>query len=208
MVYPEPRRTASEIRARLDSLVQVVDVEYWQHLDHAGGHMEKGGYLRVNHYNIKPGAGNDWFRLETTYWKPFVEAWNKNGGKVGWGIWVLRMPQGDNLPHDALTTDFFPDWSSLIHDAPLSDVWSQVHPHTSYTWVFDQLRSRHDIEVHKITVDEVRHELTKSKRPQRRCNGNLAMLFTWPKPILFSIRSDLRGAPLLAQSLSLAPMAT
>jgi hypothetical protein len=64
------------------------------------------------------------------------------------------MPEGDNLPYNAMTVDIFPDWNSLLHGVPLGDAWSKVHPHTDMTEAFDQLdrvRSRHDIEIYKAT---------------------------------------------------------
>ncbi len=145
--------TGNEIRTKLNSLTQQVDVEYWVNRDSIGRNAQDGSFIRLNHYHVKPQATNDWIRLETTYWKPLVEAWDKGGGKGSWAAYELWMPQGDSQPYDAMTVDIFPDWNSLLHEVPLGDLWPKVHPHTDMTSVFDQLdrvRSRHDIEIYKV----------------------------------------------------------
>jgi hypothetical protein len=144
--------TAKEMVARRDALSQLVDVEIWYGIDSTGSPLGKGSYVRLNHYSIKPGAMDDWRRLETSYWKPLVDAWIKSGAKGSWGLNGLLMPQGDNLPYNALTYDGFADWNSLIQGVPFS-TWSKVHPHTEATDVFDRLervRSIHDVEVYKV----------------------------------------------------------
>ena len=62
------------------------------------------------------------------------------------------MPEGDNLPYNAMTVDSFPDWNSLLQGISFS-LWSKVHPNTEATDVFDRLdrvRSRANIEVYKV----------------------------------------------------------
>jgi hypothetical protein len=145
--------TGDQIRTKLTSVSQQVDVEYWVNRDSIGPSTQNGSFIRLNHYDVKPQATNDWLRLETTYWKPLVEAWDKAGGKGSWGAYQLWMPQGDSQPYDAMTVDIFPDWNSLLHEVALGDLWPKVHPHTDMTEVFDQLervRSRHDIEIYKV----------------------------------------------------------
>jgi hypothetical protein len=145
--------TGNEMRAKLNSLSQQVDVEYWINRDSVGASTQNGSFVRLNHYSVKPRALDEWLRLETTYWKPLVEAWDKTGGKGSWGVYQLWMPQGDNQPYDGMTVDIFPDWKSLLHEVPLDELWPKVHPHTEATEVFDQLervRSRHDVEIYKV----------------------------------------------------------
>jgi hypothetical protein len=157
--------TGAEIRTKLSSLSQQVDVEYWVSRDSIGPSMQNGSFVRLNHYSVKPQATSDWLRLETTYWKPLVEAWDKAGGKGSWGVYELWMPQGDSQPYNAMTVDIFPDWSSLLHEVPLADLWPKVHPHTDMTQLFDQLDrvgSRHDIEIYKV-IDLVTPAHTLSK---------------------------------------------
>jgi hypothetical protein len=146
--------SGNEIRAKLNSTSQQVDLEYWVHVDSIGPNTAKGSYIRLNHYKVKPQANADWLRMETTYWKPLVDSWDKAGGKGSWGVYQLWMPEGDNVPYNAMTVDIFPDWNSLLHGVPLDDLWSKVHPHTEMTQAFDQLdrvRSREDIEIFKAT---------------------------------------------------------
>lgn len=138
--------------AKRDALTQLVDVEIWYGIDRVGTGYGKGSYFRLNHYNIKPGAMQDWQRLETTYWKPMVQEHIKGGGKGSWSVNGLLMPEGDNLPYNACTVDAFPDWNSLLEGIPLS-LWPKVHPNTEGTDVFDRLdrvRSRANIEVYKV----------------------------------------------------------
>lgn len=144
---------AKEVIAKRDSLTQLVDVGIWSRIDSIGPPTEKGNYVRLNHYNIKPGAFEDWVRLETTYWKALVDSWVKAGAKSSWGVYALWMPEGDNQPYNAATVDIFADWNALLHGAPMGELWPKVHPHTDSTEVFDRLdrvRSRHDIEVFKV----------------------------------------------------------
>jgi hypothetical protein len=144
--------SAKDWAAKRDALTQLVDVEIWYYVDAFGPSQAKGSYLRFNHYNIKPGAMQDWQRLETTYWKPMVQEYVKGGGKGFWGVMGLAMPEGDNLPYNAGTIDVFPDWNSLLQGVPFS-LWPKVHPNTDATEVFDRLdkvRSRASIEIYKI----------------------------------------------------------
>jgi len=144
--------SAKDWAAKRDALTQLVDVEIWSGIDYAGTGMGKGSYVRLNHYNIKPGAMEDWQRLETTYWKPMVQAYLKGGGKGTWSVNTLMMPEGDNLPYNAMTVDSFSDWNSLLQGISFS-LWSKVHPNTEATDVFDRLdrvRSRANIEVYKV----------------------------------------------------------
>jgi len=144
--------SAKEISAKRDELSQLVDVGIWYQIDFIGPSTQKGSYVRLNHYNVKPRAMEEWAHLETTYWKPLVDAWTKAGAKGSWGVYRLWMPEGDNQPYNALTVDIFADWNSLLQGAPF-DLWQKVHPHIEATEVFDRLdgvRSRHDIEIYKV----------------------------------------------------------
>jgi len=144
--------SAKELAAKRDSLSQLVDVGIWSQIEAIGASTEKGNYIRLNHYSVKPGEWENWTHLETTYWKPMVEAWLKSGGKGSWGVYGQMMPEGDNVPYNALTVDIFSDWNSLVHGVPFA-TWQKVHPNTDATDVFDRLdrvRSRHDIEIYKV----------------------------------------------------------
>ena len=144
--------TAKDLAAKRDALSRLVDVEIWYGIDSVGSALGKGSYVRLNHYNIKPGAMQDWQRLETTYWKPMVQEYIKGGGKGSWAVVGLLMPDGDNLPYNAMTVDRFADWNSLLQGISFS-LWPKVHPNNEATDVFDRLdrvRTRANIEVYKV----------------------------------------------------------
>jgi hypothetical protein len=149
--------TADEMLARRSALTQLVSVEIWFGIDGIGPPPEKGNYVQVNHYNAKFGEFNEWSRLETTYWKPTVDAWLKGGGKGSWFVNGLAMPSGNRTPYNGMTVDVFPDWNSLVRGVPVNDVWPKVHPSLSFTEYLNRLekvRSVHDVEVYKV-VDVV-----------------------------------------------------
>jgi hypothetical protein len=144
--------SAKDWAAKRDALTQLVEVEIWYGIDSVGPGLGKGSYVRLNHYSIKPGAMQDWQHLETTYWKPLVQEYIKGGGKAFWGVNGLMMPDGDNLPYNAMTVDGFPDWNSMLQGISFS-LWPKVHPNTEATDVFDRLdrvRTRANIEVYKV----------------------------------------------------------
>src|SRR5262249_52287140 len=99
------KMTYDDVVAPRNALSQLVSVEIWGQLEGVGMSPEKDSYVQLNHYNVKYGEFDEWRRLETTYWKPLVEAWLKGGGKGGWGLNALLMPAGDATPHNALTVD-------------------------------------------------------------------------------------------------------
>lgn len=154
-----------EVDAKWASLTRLEHVEYWVNLDGIGTGMQKGYYVRFNHYKVKPDAGPEWLRLEKTYWKPLVDSWIKAGNKSDWAVYRLWMPNGDNQPYDATTVDVFPDWNSMAHGLPLNDLWPKAHPHTDMTEAFDQLdrvRSRYNTEIYKV-LDVVQAKNATSK---------------------------------------------
>ena len=147
-----------ELHAKANSLGRLMNVEYWVALDETGTDLQNGYFVRLNHYKVKLNSGPEWLRLETTFWKPLVDAWNKDGNKGGWGAYRLWMPDGENQPYNALTVDLFSDWNSAAHGIPLNDLWPKAHPRTDRTEVFDRLesvRSRYNTEIYKI-VDIVK----------------------------------------------------
>jgi hypothetical protein len=150
--------TVDEMVAKRNALGQLVRADIWVGEDSIGPSSEKDSFVQLNHYNVKSGEVGEWIRLEKTYWKPLMEAWLKAGGKGSWSVNTLGWPRGESTPYNALTVDTFPNWSSLMHGVPLGELWSKVHPDTSFTEAFsrlDRVRSVHDVEVFKI-VDVVR----------------------------------------------------
>jgi hypothetical protein len=150
--------TADQLIAKRTALTSLVAAEIWYRIDGIGPDVEKGGYVRINHYKVQSGETDEWVRLETTYWKPIMDAWLKAGGKGGWGVYGLAMPGGDSTPYNGVTVDTFPDWNGLVRGVPAEGLWPKVHPSTGVVEAFqrlDKARSIHDVEVSKV-VEVVR----------------------------------------------------
>ncbi len=146
-----------EMVARRDALTHLVGVELWYAIDGVGSDVEKDNYVVLNHNTVKDGQFAEWQKLETTYWKPLVEAWLKAGGKGSWSISSLRWPTGTSAPYSSLSVDVFQDWNSMVRGVPLNDLWPKVHPKITSAEVFERLaktRSVYDQEVYKV-VDVV-----------------------------------------------------
>jgi hypothetical protein len=152
------KMTYDEMVARRNALTQLVSVEIWVQMDGIGASAEKDSYVHLNHYKVKTGEDSEWLRLETTYWKPLMDAWLKSGGKGGWGVHRLWLPNGDAIAYNAMTVDVFPSWKALVSGVPVGELWTKVHPNTTTSALFDRLekvRSTHDSQVYKV-VDAVR----------------------------------------------------
>jgi len=150
--------TADQLIAKRSALTSLVAAEIWYRIDGIGPDVEKGGYVRFNHYRVRSGQMDEWVRLETTYWKALMDAWLKGGGKGGWGVYGLAMPGGDSTPFNSLTVDTFPDWNGLMQGVPVTDLWPKVHPNRTSADTFDRLdevRSIHDVEIFKV-IEAVR----------------------------------------------------
>lgn len=150
--------TADQLIAKRNALTSLVATEIWYSIDGIGPDVEKGGYVRFNHYKVRSGQMDLWVKLETTYWKPLMDAWLKGGGKGGWGVYGLAMPGGDSTPANSMTVDTFPDWNGLMQGVPVTDLWPKVHPSRTSADTFDRLdevRSIHDVEIFKV-IEAVR----------------------------------------------------
>jgi hypothetical protein len=150
--------TADQLIAKRNALTSLVAAEVWSRVDGLGPDVEKGGYLRFNHYKVRNGQYDEWVRLETTYWKAIMDAWLKAGGKGGWGVYGLAMPGGESTPYNTMTVDTFPDWNGLMKGVPVNELWPKVHPNRTTTDTFDRLgevRSIHEVEYFKV-VEAVR----------------------------------------------------
>ena len=93
-----------------------------------GGNSDKGGYVRLNLYKIKPGhSAADWVKLETEGWGPYAAAMAKERAGLGWRAETLVMPSGSGLPYNAITVDLFPNWEATGGSGN-SGLWDKVHP--------------------------------------------------------------------------------
>jgi len=146
-----------EMLARRDELTHLVGVDLWYGIDGIGSNVAKDNYIALNHNTVKDGQFAEWQKLETTYWKPLVEAWLKAGGKGAWSISSLRWPTGTGAPYSSLSVDVFTDWNALVRGVPVNDLWPKVHPTVTSDVVFEKLaktRTVHDQEIYKV-VDSV-----------------------------------------------------
>jgi hypothetical protein len=138
-----------------EALAHVVAVEIWAGIGSAGTPQQKGDFLSLNHYKVKPGANGEWLRLENTYWKPLVEEWTKAGNKGSYATYLLWMPQGESQPYNAMSLDDFPDWKSMTPGgSSLMTMWPKLYPGTDSTAVFDQhdrIRSVYNKEIYQIS---------------------------------------------------------
>ena len=160
-----------EMVARRDALTHLVGVDLWYAIEGVGADVAKDNYVVLNHNTVKDGQFAEWQKLETTYWKPLVEAWLKAGGKGSWSISSLRWPTGTSAPYSSLSVDVFADWNSLVRGVPLNDLWPKVHPTITSAEVFDRLaktRSVYDQEVYKVVdVVEVKKSTSLISSPAR-----------------------------------------
>ena len=129
-----------EMVARRDALTHLVGVDLWYAIEGVGADVAKDNYVVLNHNTVKDGQFAEWQKLETTYWKPLVEAWLKAGGKGSWSISSLRWPTGTSAPYSSLSVDVFADWNSLVRGVPLETLWPKVHPNITSAEVFETPR--------------------------------------------------------------------
>ena len=117
--------TTAEYAVKRDSISSLVNVDIWQVRADTGPALEKGQYVRLNYYHVKPGQQAAWLKLETTGWKPFVESLKDS--RLGWHLNTLAMPAGEYLHYNALTVDTFPSWAALGTGMP-PEAWPKAHP--------------------------------------------------------------------------------
>ena len=87
--------TADDFIARRNALTQLVSVDIWSRRDGTAVRtIEKGSYVRINHYKVKYGQMAEWTKLEATYWKALMDAWLKAGGKGSWVVNGLMDARG------------------------------------------------------------------------------------------------------------------
>jgi hypothetical protein len=96
-----------------------------------GPGSEKGSYVRLNLFKVKPGHSlAEWAKLEIEGWKPFAEAMAKETPGFGWRAEQLVMPTGSSLHYNAMTVDIYPTWEASGKGAS-AQLWSAVHPDLS-----------------------------------------------------------------------------
>jgi hypothetical protein len=150
------KMTAADVAAKRDSLSSLVSLDIWRGIDSIGGAAAKGSYFRLNYFKVKPGQGSEWAKLETTRWKPLVDAYIKAGNTASWTVLGLALPAGESLPYNALTVDNFKDWATLGRGIGAGELWPKVHPNLTMSEYMDQLAKVSDRhEIHVVQVVEV-----------------------------------------------------
>jgi hypothetical protein len=118
--------TAAEYAAKRDAAGYLVNTDIWRTLMQVGSASQKGSYVRINYYKVKPGQGPEFSRLERTGWGTFVES--LKGSNMGWQFNALAMPTGESLHYNASTVDVYPTWEALGKGWPTATEWPKVHP--------------------------------------------------------------------------------
>jgi hypothetical protein len=74
----------------------------------------------------------------------------KAGGRAGWGLYVMWLPAGDNLPYQAATIDFYDNWGDM-GPVNTTDLWKKIHPDKSLEYITRQI-----VDSRKLVKQEVR----------------------------------------------------
>jgi hypothetical protein len=150
----------SEMLAKRDAVSTLVSDDLFRGVagGMAGPGSEKGSYVRVNLYKVKPGhTVAEWAKLETEGWKPFAEAIAKETPGFGWRVEALTMPSGSSLHYNAMTVDIFPSWTAAGQSYS-AQMWSKVHPEMNFADYLSKVNDatdRYKAELYK-TVEVVR----------------------------------------------------
>ena len=94
------------------------------------GTMKKGDYFRVNYMKLAdPNDMQAYIAFEKKVWQPLAEQMTKDGVSSGWSLNVQVLPEGSELPYDAVTVDVFPTWGSVFQpDHQFAERFRKVHP--------------------------------------------------------------------------------
>lgn len=60
--------------------------------------------------------GDDYQRIETTYWKPMHEARIKDGKMFGWGLYTMIIPGGTERNYHWATVDYYDKFMDYLSD--------------------------------------------------------------------------------------------
>jgi hypothetical protein len=102
----------SEFTAQRDALSRLRKSELWR-VRASLGIPENGNYVRHNYVKVQPDDMAQWLKLEEETFKPVHQARIEFGAFKGWALTTLAMPSGSELPYNAMTVDWYKDWSSI-----------------------------------------------------------------------------------------------
>jgi len=81
----------------------------------------------ANYMKCKPGVSmSDYINVEASIWKPVHKVMLEKGKREGWGMYVLELPYGTEMPYDAITVDFYNSMEQYMN-SQLMDIFESVH---------------------------------------------------------------------------------
>lgn len=130
--------TVAQRNAKRDEVSYLVSTEYLTMRDGVGT-LQKGGYVRLNYFKVKPGSLQEWTRAERNGWKQMAEVWAKEKAGTAWFLHTVGMPGGAGQAYNAVTVDGYPDWASLFVSRNQRATWMKVHPDSDYSAYMDRI---------------------------------------------------------------------
>ena len=111
---------------RRGSMTELVSQNLFQNRATVGT-MKKGDYFIVNYMKI-PNT-SDWLAAEKKIWHPIAESMVQAGITSGWSVNVQVLPNGTDLPFQAVTVDVYPSWDAVFAgNAHFPEHFKKAHP--------------------------------------------------------------------------------
>jgi len=116
----------SKIADNAEDYRDLVKKEIWagQEIIFAPG-AKNPKYRVENFMSLPKGGWNNWFEMESTFAKPFIEKSIELGNRAGWLIGSMIMPRGDEFPYQVSTIDFYDSWEDMGKSDEAA--WKAVH---------------------------------------------------------------------------------
>lgn len=107
----------------------LVSVSIFQNESYDGS-PKVGDYFKVNYTKV-PGDIGEWVAYEKKNWLPVAQALNKNGSMRAWSLNVQVLPNGVDLPYQAVTVDVFPSMDAVFNeDNSIPSTFKALYPKT------------------------------------------------------------------------------
>ena len=85
-------------------------------------------YQMINMMKVAPGKDSDYLKMEKTTVKPIQTETMKTGGRAAWGLYSLVIPNGDSMPFNYVTSDFYDKWEDIAAPSDFPKILAKVHP--------------------------------------------------------------------------------
>ena len=85
----------------------------WQLQSLPAEQREPSKIVVVNYMKIPQGMAGEYSALRRDYVKPAFDHLVKEGKSEGWGLWSVMFPSGAEMPYDAVSADFYNDFSNI-----------------------------------------------------------------------------------------------